>query len=219
MRIVKNDDIGTFAGDHAALRSRDAMAAAQIVEPAFLVLIGAQLEAMPPKSLIPRRADDLPAFDAVAAGERAVIRQVQEFHARTAPAIGPDLIRIVRLAIRLRILRPDPRWEKHVGAKRLHVPRRHIDQEPALDLPISDRFEMFTNGVDVPIRLKRLWLDQTPRRRSEVDQRVLVAEGISAIAYGESCERASLNEMLVHDSTRKKASLTGSDVLASSLVH
>jgi hypothetical protein len=36
-----------------------------------LPMIGAQLEAMPPKSLIPVRADDLPAFDASVAFGRA----------------------------------------------------------------------------------------------------------------------------------------------------
>ncbi len=48
MGIIKNDDVASFAGNHAALGSGDAMTAAQIVESGFLVLIRAQFETMPP---------------------------------------------------------------------------------------------------------------------------------------------------------------------------
>ncbi len=192
MRIVKNDDVGTLARDHTALRSRDAVAAAQIVEAGLLVLIGTHLEAMSPQSLIPGRGDDLPTFDAVTDGESAVIGQVHELDTWPTPAIAPDLELIVRIVIRVGGLCPDPGREEHVGAKRLHVPRRDVDQKAALDLPISDGFQMFADGVNMPITEKRLRLDKAPCRRRKIGKRVLVAERVSALAYCESGQPMSI---------------------------
>jgi hypothetical protein len=53
VRVVEHDYVAPFPRDHALLRSRDAVTAAQIIEARLLVLVGAQLEAMPPQTLIP----------------------------------------------------------------------------------------------------------------------------------------------------------------------
>ena len=157
------------------------MTAYQVIEAGFLILIRPQSNAMSPKALIRKRGNDLPTFHAISGRELAVIGQMHELHAGTTPAILPDPKRVRGVIYRVWILCPDPCRKEHIGTERLHVTRRDVDQQAALDLPVCDRLKMVADGFDMPVALKARWLDTPPKPANKVEQRPLIANRVAAI--------------------------------------
>src|SRR5207248_1369655 len=69
VRIIDDDDIGTFTGRRTLYRGRDPRAGAIIIEAVLLILIAGELIAVAPVLLVPFRLDQASAFDAVAHAE------------------------------------------------------------------------------------------------------------------------------------------------------
>ena len=104
-------------------------------------------------------------FHAVPGREIAGVGKVHKFYSRAAPAMRPNLKGVADVPVGIRILRPDPGREEHVRGERLHVARRNVDQQPALDLPIDDRFEVVTDGLNMPITPGSLSARYGPKTR------------------------------------------------------
>jgi hypothetical protein len=150
MRIIYNHSISAFAGGRATHPERDAMTRFVILEFCFLVLVRCQRESILPPLPVPRTFQQAPAFDRIPDCQRRGVATIQ-------PA-------------QLWMRDPLPARPQHRNQQRLHMSRRHTNQQPP-DLTATDRLQVIANSVDMPPRHKGCGrLDQRPSLRHEFSQ-------------------------------------------------
>src|SRR5262249_14170575 len=186
VRIVDDDDVAALVGGETAEGRRDTMPAVHRIKAGLSVLVGAEPETLAPAAPIPVGLDELTTTDRVARGERLVVAHVHELHARPLELAGQHA-EAVPGPLRIRVLRPHPAREEDVGAERLHVPRRLVDDEPA-HLGSRHRLEVVGGRFDVPVGLERVGLDVAPAALNEAKQVALAEPRVELLVLGASLD-------------------------------
>jgi hypothetical protein len=90
--------------------------------------------------------------------------------------------------IGIRILSPNPGRKKHVDGTRLHVPRRHSEDQRSgsLDLAPRHRHQVIRQKINVPVTEKSPWFaGMAPGGRNEVAERLPIKQGFTLLACRE----------------------------------
>ena len=157
VRIVDDNDVAALAGQRPADGGREPHTACVVLEADLGVLIRCQTKAAAPGPSIRGTLNEPAALDAVADTERPGIGREQEPRARA----------LQRAAYALGVLSPDPGRPGDRDRDRLHVSRRHGDQQLA-DLTPRHGLQLLADDIDMPTGDEWSGIDMMPKQADEI---------------------------------------------------